>query len=223
MSAKPPRARGILSVMFALLLSACASAGPATAPAASGLDPKAPAAIPAPGPGQEVAVFAGGCFWCLESDFDTMPGVVHTTSGYAGGRVVDPTYEQVVTETTGHREAVRVVYDTAKVDYAGVLDWFWRHVDPTDAGGQFCDRGESYSTAVFPVDAAQAQAALASKKQVEATLGQPVATLLMPGQRFYAAENYHQDFHETNPLRYRPYRMGCGRDARVAEVWKGRL
>jgi peptide-methionine (S)-S-oxide reductase len=168
-----------------------------------------------------VAVFAGGCFWCLESDFDKMPGVVATTSGFAGGHTANPSYDDVTSETTGHKEAVRVVYDTSKISYDQVLDYYWHHVDPTDDGGQFCDRGDSYRTGIFPVDDTQRAAAEASKKALDArhVLASPVVTQIVPGATFYAAENYHQDFHLTNPGRYEPYRMGCGRDAKVKSVW----
>lgn len=183
------------------------------------------APIPPAGPGQEVAVFAGGCFWCMESDFDKMPGVIATTSGFAGGPGADPTYEQVSSGGTGHYESVRVIYDVSKIQYGGVLDWYWHHVDPTDAGGQFCDRGDQYRTAIFPLDDAQKTTAEASKAALNASgvLPAPIATMILPGQTFYAAEKYHQDFHITTPDRYEPYREGCGRDARVTEVWSGRI
>ena len=194
----------------------CAQAGSPT-----GASPTAMAPVPAPGPGQEVAVFAGGCFWCLEADFDKLPGVIATTSGYAGGKEENPTYEQVAGHHTGHYEALHVVYDPAVVPYQGVLDYFWRHVDPTDAGGQFCDRGDSYRTAVFPVNDAQAKAAEASKAALTASgwLPAPIVTPILPAQRFWPAEQYHQDFHHTNPGRYDSYRAGCRRDATVARVW----
>jgi peptide-methionine (S)-S-oxide reductase len=199
--------------VITLLLFACG-----VGEAASDRDP---APIPAAKTGQEVAVFAGGCFWCMESDFDKMPGVVATTSGYAGGTLANPSYEDVNTETTGHRESVRVIYDASKIDYAGVLDWYWHHVDPTDDGGQFCDRGESYRTAIFAQDDAQYQAAMASRAAIDAShvLAKPIVTPVVKDAAFYAAEGYHQDFHEKDPGRYQPYRLGCGRDARVAELW----
>lgn len=200
-----------------LFLLACAAGAAPKADA-----DQAPAPVPAPGPGQAVAVFAGGCFWCMESDFDKLDGVIHTTSGYAGGHVRNPTYMDVTSEKSGHKEVVRVVYDTSKLTYSGLLDYYWRHVDPTDAGGQFCDRGDSYETAIYAVDDAQLQAAQASKQALDAKkiLPGPVVTPVEKLDTFWAAENYHQDFHEKNPGRYLPYRMGCGRDLRVAEVWK---
>jgi methionine-S-sulfoxide reductase len=198
-----------------LLLTACATTG-ATSDAS-------PAPLPPVGPGQAAAVFAGGCFWCLETDFDELPGIVHTTSGYAGGSVANPTYEDVTSETSGHKEAVRVVYDTSKLTYDQVLDWFWHHVDPTDDGGQFCDRGDSYRTGIFALDATQERAAKASKAAIDASgkLKKPVVTLIVTGATFWPAEQYHQDFHHLNPGRYLPYRMGCGRDRRVRELWGG--
>lgn len=204
-----------------LLLLAC-SAGASPQPPKAAAPDKAPASAPAVGSGQAEAVFAGGCFWCLESDFDKLDGIVHTTSGYAGGHVPNPTYTIVTRETSGHKEVVRVVYETSKLSYSQVLDYFWRHVDPTDAGGQFCDRGDSYTTAIYAVDEAQLEAAKASKETLDARkiLPGPIVTPVERLDRFWPAENYHQDFHEKNPGRYLPYRMGCGRDIRVAEVWK---
>ncbi len=212
----------MITFLCALSVVACAGEPSRVAPAAGPVvSDYAPAALPGVGAGQAVAVFAGGCFWCLESDFDKLDGVVATTSGFAGGHTEAPSYEDVNTETTGHKEAVRVVFDTSKVSYAQVLDWYWHHVDPTDDGGQFCDRGDSYRTAIFPVDAAQQQAADASKAAIEASgaLKAPIVTPIVSGATFWPAENYHQDFHVTNPGRYEPYRAGCGRDLGVARVW----
>lgn len=180
---------------------------------------KAFAPVPEAAPGQAVAVLAGGCFWCLEADLDKLPGVVHTTSGYAGGQEANPTYEQVGAHKTGHAEVVHVVYDTAKLSYAQLLDYFWRHVDPTDAGGQFCDRGDTYRTGIFSIDAEQQRIATESKAKAEAALGRTIVTEVEPLQKFWPAELYHQDFHEKDPGRYLPYRKGCGRDAKVAEIW----
>lgn len=205
--------------MFLTLLYLACSSEAAGNPAAE----LAPAPIPEAKAGQAVAIFAGGCFWCMETDFDALPGVIATTSGYAGGKVPNPTYTMVGTETTGHRESVRVVYDTSKLNYSQVLDWYWHHVDPTDDGGQFCDRGDSYRPAVFYLDDAQKQAAEASKAAIDAQhiLPGPVAVQILPAGTFYAAEVYHQDYHLKNPARYEPYRMGCGRDRRVKTVWGG--
>lgn len=170
----------------------------------------------------KTAVFAGGCFWCVESDFDKVPGVVQTMSGYTGGTLANPTYEQVSAGGTGHREAVQVTYDPSRVSYEQLLEAFWHSVDPTDAGGQFCDRGESYTTAVYVADAAQRSAAEASKEGAAAALGKPVATPIVDAGPFYAAEEYHQDYYEKNPLKYRYYRWGCSRDDRIHAVWGDR-
>jgi peptide-methionine (S)-S-oxide reductase len=164
-------------------------------------------------------VFAGGCFWCVEADFDRVPGVVETTSGYAGGTTANPTYQQVTAGGTGHYEAVQVTYDPDKVSYAALLTVFWHTVDPTDPGGQFCDRGASYRTAVFVADPAQRAAAEAGKQAVEQALGRPVATAVLPAGAFWPAEDYHQDYHEKNALKYSYYRWRCGRDERIEEVW----
>ena len=169
----------------------------------------------------EIATFAGGCFWCVESDFDGVAGVVRTVSGYTGGHVENPTYGQVSSETTGHREAVQIYYDPKQVSYADLLEIFWRTIDPTDAGGQFCDRGESYTTAIVANSEEQRRLAEASKKMIESSgvLAQAVVTTIETAERFYPAENYHQDYYKKNPLRYKFYRFSCGRDARVKDLW----
>ena len=171
--------------------------------------------------GEEVATFAGGCFWCVESDFDKVPGVVRTISGYTGGLLKNPTYKQVSVGGTGHREAVQIFYDSKKVSYEKLLDIFWRSVDPTDAGGQFCDRGRSYETAIFANSPAQRRLAEASKQKLNKSgvLKKPIVTPIETAGVFYPAEDYHQDYYKKNPLRYKFYRYGCGRDARVREVW----
>ncbi|MGQ7791263.1 peptide-methionine (S)-S-oxide reductase MsrA [Faunimonas sp. B44] len=164
------------------------------------------------------AIFAGGCFWCVEEAFDAVPGVVSTTSGYTGGTVERPTYEQVTAGGTGHYEAVEVSYDPARVSYEALLDTFWRNVDPFDARGQFCDKGASYRSAIFAGEAEQAAAA-ASKRKVEARFGRTVATAILPAQAFWPAESYHQDFHRTNALKYKFYKYNCGRAQRLEEIW----
>lgn len=166
------------------------------------------------------AIFAGGCFWCIEADFDKLPGVLDTTSGYTGGTVVNPTYSQVSGERTGHYEAVRITYEPAKVSYRQLVDYFFRHVDPLDDGGQFCDRGPSYRTAIFVDGSAQRTDAAAAKSAAEAALGTETATPVLDAVPFYPAEDYHQDYHRTNSLKYDYYRWRCGRDARVEAVWK---
>jgi peptide-methionine (S)-S-oxide reductase len=165
------------------------------------------------------AVVAGGCFWCVEADFDKVPGVVATTSGYTGGSLVNPTYEQVSRTRTGHYEAVEVTFDADVVSYDALLDHFWRTIDPTDAGGQFCDRGASYRTAIFARGPGQAAAARASRDAAQASLGQEIVTPILEAQQFWPAEGYHQDYYARNPVRYRFYRTTCGRDARLRQVW----
>jgi peptide-methionine (S)-S-oxide reductase len=172
-----------------------------------------------PAPKLASAVFSGGCFWCTESDFDHIAGVVSTTSGYAGGRVANPSYEQVSAGGTGHFESVKVVYDPAKVSYQTLVARFFRTVDPLDAGGQFCDRGSQYRTAIFVANAAERRIAEATRARAAALLKKPVATLILPAGPFYAAETYHQDYYRKNPVPYRYYRWRCGREARLAQVW----
>lgn len=169
----------------------------------------------------QVAIFAGGCFWCVEADFDNVPGVVRTISGYTGGVLIDPTYKQVSASGTGHREAVQIFYDPKKVNYATLLEIFWRSVDPTDDGGQFCDRGESYKTAIFANSPKQKRLAEDSKRklQLSAVLNQPIVTSIEVAGPFYPAEDYHQNYYKKNPLSYKYYRDGCGRDARIKELW----
>jgi len=169
----------------------------------------------------KTATFAGGCFWCEEAVFDHVPGVVSVVSGYTGGTKKDPTYHEVGSGTTGHAEAVEVVFDPAKVSYQQLLDLFWRNVDPVDANGQFCDKGTQYRSAIFYHDEEQHRLAEQSKKALEDSKKLPgrVATQIVPASTFYRAEDYHQDYHEKNPLRYNFYRHGCGRDARLKELW----
>lgn len=177
------------------------------------------APLPTVEAGHETAIFAGGCFWCVESDFDHIPGVVATTSGYTGGSLERPSYKQVTYKDTGHYEAVQVIYDPAVVNYEALLTAFWHSVDPTDAGGQFCDRGASYRTAVFVKDAGQRAAAEASKTAIAGDLSKPVVTPIIEATVFYPAETYHQDYYRKNPTRYAYYRNGCGRDRTVKKVW----
>lgn len=180
------------------------------------LMPRAAAEDPA---ATQTAIFAGGCFWCTEADFDKVPGVVSTTSGYTGGAEPNPTYESVSTGATGHAEVVQVVYDPAKVTYAQLVDYYWRTVDPLTPDAQFCDRGRQYRTAIFALDDAQRQTAEASKAELQARFGGQVVTEIAPATAFTAAEAYHQDYARQNPLRYNFYRLNCGRDARLREVW----
>lgn len=165
----------------------------------------------------ETAIFAGGCFWCVESDFDHVDGVIATTSGYIGGTGDNPTYYDH--SSRGWREAVKIEFDPDKVSYARLVDAFFHSVDPTDAGGQFCDRGHSYTTAVYATSDAQAEQAKAAKAAAEAELGKTVVTPVETASRFYAAEDYHQDYHNKNPIRYKYYRFGCRRDRGVKALW----
>lgn len=165
---------------------------------------------------------AGGCFWCVESDFDTVPGVVETISGYTGGTLDAPTYQQVTAGGTGHREAVQITYDPSQVSYEELLTAFWSSVDPTDPGGQFCDRGESYQTAIFVADDVERQIAETSKKAAAEALSKEIATPIENAGPFFPAEDYHQDYYQKNPNRYRYYRWSCGRNQRVQEVWGDR-
>jgi peptide-methionine (S)-S-oxide reductase len=172
--------------------------------------------------GLGVATFAGGCFWCMEPPFDEIEGVVRTIVGYTGGTTENPTYEEVSRGATGHAEAIRIVYDPALVDYATLLDIFWNNVDPFDPGGQFCDRGDPYRSAVFVHTKEQKESAQRSKEEVEQRFGREVATDIVAAGPFYPAEEYHQDYSRKNPLRYKLYRFGCGRDRRLQEIWRGR-
>ena len=188
------------------------TAAPATAPAASA------ATVPA---GTAKATFAGGCFWCVEADFDKVAGVLSTTSGYIGGTVAKPTYEQVSSKQTGHAEAVEIVYDPRKVSYEQLVDHYWRTIDPTTKDRQFCDAGTPYRTAIFAHDAAQLKAAQASLAALEKSkpFKEPIVTQIVMASPFYVAEDYHQDYYKKNPVRYKYYRTSCGRDARLAELW----
>ena len=178
-------------------------------------------AAPPPPAGMAVATFAGGCFWCMEPPFDKLPGVISTTSGYTGGTKVGATYREVSAGNTGHTEAVRIVYDPAKVSYGNLVAVFWRNVDPVDAGGQFCDRGDEYRTGIFVHDAEQRRVAEESKRQLADSnrLGKPIVTQIVDAGPFYVAEDYHQDYYVKNPTKYQFYRWNCGRDARLQELW----
>ena len=166
------------------------------------------------------AIFAGGCFWCVEADFDKVAGVISTTSGYIGGTVKNPTYQQVSGGTTGHAEAVEVVYDPAKVTYAKLLDTFWRNIDPLAKDKQFCDSGNEYRSAIFYLDDEQKKLAEETKKTVEAKFApKQVYTQIVKATEFYKAEDYHQDFYKKNESRYKFYRWNCGRDQRLEQLW----
>ena len=180
--------------------------------------------VPVPGLAQEraSAVFAGGCFWCMEPPFDELDGVLDTTSGYTGGHTASPTYKQVTAGNSGHYESVRVTYDPNRVSYEQLLAVYWVNVDPFDATGQFCDKGSSYRSAVFVADEIQRKLAESSKRANEASFDRGIVTEILPAGEFYPAEDYHQDYYEKNPLRYKYYRYGCRRDQRLEVVWGGR-
>ncbi len=199
----------VFTLLLGLVLLGCDNT-------ASGRD-----AQPAPNTGLERATFAGGCFWCMEPPFDKLDGVVSTTSGYTGGRTDNPSYKQVSAGVTGHAEAVEVLFDPARIDYGKLLEVFWRNVDPLNPNGQFCDRGSQYRTAIFYHDERQKQLAQSSKEQLERSrrFEQPIVTEIVPAAPFFPAEEYHQDYYKKNPIRYKFYRSGCGRDARLEELW----
>jgi peptide-methionine (S)-S-oxide reductase len=198
-------------LLSTMILSTMVAAGMALAPAS------APAQTPAATTAK--ATFAGGCFWCMEADFDKVSGVISTTSGYTGGTTVNPTYMEVGSGRTGHAESVEVVYDPAKVTYAQLLDAYWHNIDPLVKDRQFCDGGNEYRTAIFVHDAEQRRLAEESKKRVEAQLKAPIYTEIVAAGPFYRAEEYHQDYYLKNPVRYKYYRWSCGRDQRLEQVW----
>ena len=196
------------------LAAAPASAAPAAAPRMTPHQAPGLVAI-------QHATFALGCFWCGEATFEGRDGVISVTSGYTGGTKLNPTYEEVGTGTTGHYESIDVVFDPRRTSYSKMLDIFWHNVDPTQADGQFCDRGPEYRSAIFYHDQKQHRLALETKKQIEAQgrLKKPIVTAIVAANTFYPAEEYHQDFYRKNPVRYHEYREGCGRDARLKELW----
>lgn len=203
------RLPGTLALL--LLLAACAQPG---------ADAHAGANAPTDA-NTRVAIFAGGCFWCMEPPYDALPGVISTESGYTGGRVANPSYEQVTAGDTGHTEAIRITYDPRKVDYPKLLEVFWHNIDPVAVDRQFCDVGNQYRSAIFPVDKEQRRLAEASKQKLQddPRFEQPIATLIEDKATFYPAEDYHQDYYRKNPVRYKYYRYRCGRDSRLQEVW----
>lgn len=184
-------------------------------PAGHAADRKAASGAPAK------ATFAGGCFWCMEPPFDKLPGVISTTSGYMGGKTRNPTYEQVTTGRTGHTEVVQVIYDPKVVGYDKLLEVFWRNIDPTQRDGQFCDHGSQYRTSIFYHDDEQRKLADASRAALvkNKPFRGDIVTPVLPAEEFYPAEDYHQDFYKKNATRYKFYRSGCGRDARLTELW----
>ena len=205
------------SLLLFALVSLAACSGVSAPPPDDGRYAELPA-VPA---GYEVATLAGGCFWCLEADLEKVRGVLVVTSGYTGGHVERPSYEQTNTKTTGHTEAVHVVFDPKRVSYAQLLEVFWRSIDPTDDQGQFCDRGEVYRPEIFVHGPAQRKVAEASKQKLAATkpFAGDIKVPITDAGAFWPAERYHQDFYKTNPAHYRRYRAGCGRDRRIEELW----
>lgn len=187
-----------------------------------GLSGQAPAQQPKAAPtGTATAVFAGGCFWCMEPPFDALPGVLSTTSGYTSGATIDPTYQQVSAGRTGHTEAVKIVYDPARISYEKLLYVFWRNHDPLTANAQFCDRGNQYRAGIYYGSEQEKQLAEASKAELEKSgrFKARITTEIVPQTTFYPAEDYHQDYYQKNPIRYKIYRSSCGRDSRLKELW----
>lgn len=212
-TAYPPLPDGLRRGLLALLLAASALTGLPHADAAeSGVTTDDQAAT---------AIFAGGCFWCMESDFDKVPGVLSTTSGYTGGSLANPTYEQVSAGRSGHVEALLVRFDPTQTSYAQLLDAYWPNIDPLTATGQFCDIGSQYRSAIFYRTPEQQRLAEGSKVALQASgrFTKPIVTEILPAGTFYPAEEYHQDYYRKNPLRYFYYRTTCGRDARLEELW----
>jgi peptide-methionine (S)-S-oxide reductase len=202
----------LVAAIGGLLMLVAIGVGAQTGAARTAAQPSSPTTV---------AIFAGGCFWCMEPPFDKLPGVKSTTSGYVGGRVANPTYEQVSAGRTGHAEAVLVRYDPARISYQTLLDVFWRNIDPLAIDRQFCDVGDQYRSAIFTTGAEQRRLAEASKRKLEASgrFRQPVATQIVPAPKFYPAEDYHQDYYRRNPVRYKFYRYNCGRDQRLEQLW----
>jgi peptide-methionine (S)-S-oxide reductase len=220
MTSLPQRFSCAVAAIGGLLLCIATTAAYAQSPDAPRAAQAPPAATEST-PRTAIAIFAGGCFWCMEPPFDKLPGVISTTSGYTGGRVPNPTYEQVSAGRTGHAEAVQVKYDPTRIGYAQLLDVFWRNIDPLAVDRQFCDVGDQYRSAIFTVDAEQQRLAEASKRALQDSgrFDRPIATQIVAASRFYRAERDHQDYYRRNPVRYKFYRFNCGRDQRLEELW----
>jgi peptide-methionine (S)-S-oxide reductase len=216
----PPRALPCLGLL-ALILGCSRAKEAGSAKAAAAARPAGTPAAAGSAATTATATFAGGCFWCMQPSYDHAPGVVSTTVGYTGGQLPNPTYEQVSSGGTGHRESIEVVYDPARVTYEKLLTIFWHNVDPTDSSGQFCDHGEQYRSAIFYHDEAQQRAAEASKQGIEASgrIKDPIVTDLVPASSFYPAEEYHQKYYVKSALQYKFYRFTCGRDRRLKQLW----
>lgn len=209
--------RAVAGIAIALLVSANVAFAAQAAQNAPTTD-AAPASKP---DSLATAVFAGGCFWCVESDFDKVPGVVSTTSGYTGGTTPNPTYEQVGRGNTGHAESVEIRFDPSRVSYKQLVEHFWRTIDPTTKDREFCDVGTPYRTAIFAQTAEQLKIAEASRAALEKSkpFRAPIVTDVVKGGEFYPAEDYHQNYYKKNPVRYKFYRYRCGRDARLKQLW----
>ena len=179
------------------------------------------APLPAPTAAQRLATFAGGCFWSMQKAFDGVPGVVSVTAGYAGGSKSDPSYQEVETGRTGHAESVQVIYDPARISYEGLLDIYWHHIDPLTPNAAFCDHGPQYRSIIFYRDAEQQRLAEASKRALDQShrFPTPIVTAIQPATAFYPAEEYHQQYYKKNPASYAAYRIGCGRDQRIRQLW----
>jgi len=221
---KATRIKVLLTLVLLVSVSACSRNAPGppaqTAPAVA--EQPARTVSTADAGGTATAILAGGCFWCMEPPYDTLPGVIATTSGYTAGRTVNPSYQQVSSGGTGHTEAVQVVYDPSKVSYSKLLEVFWRNIDPIAVNRQFCDVGDMYRSGIYPANAEQLRLAQASKKALQESVCFPraIATEIEPASTFYPAEEYHQDYYVKNPLRYKFYRFNCGRDQRLRDVWE---
>ena len=216
---RPSWLRALASLPMLIALAACAPSGAgATSPSSRTADAPSPARTAG---GTAVAVFAGGCFWCMQPPYDKLPGVISTEAGYTGGHTSQPTYRQVSAGGTGHAEAVRITYDPRKVSYPKLLDVFWHNIDPVAVNRQFCDVGDQYRSAIFPIGPQQQSEAESSLRAIQADprFKRPIATRIEPAATFYPAEEYHQAYYRKNPLRYKYYRYGCGRDQRLQQIW----
>jgi peptide-methionine (S)-S-oxide reductase len=214
----PNRAVAAMVLVSSLVTMGASAPAATSAPAAK----SAPVAKPAPATTFEKATFAGGCFWCLETAFEGLPGVTAVISGYTDGAKLNPTYDEVSSGRTGHAESVQITYDPRRVTYAALLDLFWRNIDPTQANGQFCDIGAQYRSGIYYHDATQKRLAEESRRKLETTpqrFKKPIVTGITAATRFWPAEEYHQDYYKKDPERYESYRTGCGRDRRLTELW----
>ena len=209
----------LMRVLMILGLSSPLVAHAATSAAPRHGAANAAAARPASAPALAIATFAGGCFWCMETAFEGKPGVKSVVSGYTSGFKLNPTYEEVSSGGTGHAESIQITYDPRVTSYTKLLDIFWHNIDPTQGDGQFCDHGPQYRSGIYYANEEQKRAAEASKRAIAAQLRKPIVTEIVIATTFYPAEDYHQDYWKKNPVRYWSYRTGCGRDARLKQIW----